>query len=150
MVGGGTRETDSPLCRVVGAVTGPAPLHLVWRADSEQSEGLTKRDLHRLHQTEARLRALRIGFVDDTVIAIEAVERAGELERVGRELMDAVVLADVVDELGEPQNEPDEIELPLRCQQRRVGSVGLVAVDDGLLWFNVAGDKRTVTLFRPR
>ena len=28
--------------------------------------------------------------------------------------------------------------------------VGLVAVDDGLLWFTVTGDTRTVTLFRPR
>src|SRR5438105_14942184 len=83
-----TRETDSPLCRVVGAVTGLAPLHVVWRADSEQSEGLTKRDLQRLHQTEARLRALRIGCVAYTVIAIEAEARAGALERGGRELTD--------------------------------------------------------------
>src|SRR5439155_1415026 len=62
--------------------------------------------------------------LERAIVAIEAVERAGALERVGRELMDPVVLADVVDELGEPQDEPYEIELALRRQQRRVRAIG--------------------------
>src|SRR6266550_4272188 len=64
------------------------------------------------------------------MIAIEAVERAGELERVGRELMDTIVLTYVVDELREPQNEPDEVELAL-C--RKECGVRAIRVDAALI-----------------
>src|SRR5207237_10022369 len=97
--------------------------HLVGRAYPKQTEGLAERDLHRLNQSQPRLRTRDSGFVDDTVIAIEAVERAGQLERVGRELVDTIVLTDVIDELWKTKDEPDEIELALVGEQRGVPSV---------------------------
>src|SRR5437667_8347451 len=51
------------------------------------------------------------------------MEGAGELERIGRQLMHAVVLTDVVDELREPENSPDEPELAHVVQERKVGAV---------------------------
>ena len=61
-------------------------------------------------------------LADDAVVAIEAVERAGELERIAGEQMHAAVTDDVGEELGEAQAEPDDRELAGRREQRQVGA----------------------------
>ena len=75
--------------------------HRVWRVHSEQAQGLTQRELDRLHQAEARLRQRGSAVVDDAVVAVEAVEGPGELERVHGEQMHAAVVRDLGEQLGE-------------------------------------------------
>ena len=60
----------------------------------------------RVHQPEARRRRGRIGDIDDVSVAVEGVERRGQLGRVGRDACVSSARGRVLDDLGQPQDDP--------------------------------------------
>src|SRR5436190_15147392 len=71
------------------------PSHRLGCADAEEAKRLAQRDLDRLHEPEPRLRQRGVRVIDDAMVAIEPVERAGQLERVDGQKMDAAVRDDL-------------------------------------------------------
>src|SRR5438105_10505902 len=106
-------KTPLPLRPASRTSTSSITSHGVRRAHAEEPQRLTERDLHRLDEPEARPRERRIRVVDDAVVAVKAVERAGELEGVDGEQVHAAVRDDLLEQLRKLLAEADEIALAL-------------------------------------
>ena len=126
-------------------------LHRVGRAHSEQCECVRERDLGCLDQRQSGARALGLVRIHDPGVAVEGVERRGE---IGRERGDALRLAGrcgVLDDLRQPDEgtseqafgrsrEParDGVSAPdagpgRLAEDRRDPGVGVLDVVDGVL-----------------
>src|SRR5437867_2252119 len=101
-------KTPLPLRPATRTSTSPRTSHRLGRADPQEAQRLTQRELDRLHEPQTRLGEVRLRVVDDAVVAVEAVERASELEGIDGEQVHAAVPCDLGQQLRQLLHEADE------------------------------------------